>query len=221
MAGEQRNKISHLHHYSFNLMKYISNVLGHIAIVLTLAFGLQGCGTPIFLTKTYDQSYQVQSSDLDVMWLGVGKLWGSDERLIETMRFNGINARIIPDSRYRGESLSDYLTRIQGTSPILVFTLEIMSFRGSSISNTVQAKLYPTGKQVPVWISSISLQAKGSSDIISLAVLNELAHLKLLKVNRQPAETADGKRSYYDCHPLPILKPGQSVPNFRCDQILK
>lgn len=199
-------------------MNNFSKFLTRFAITLMLAFGLQGCET--IQTQKYDQSYQIQSSTLDVMSVGVGPRWASNERLIETLRFNGIEARVIPHNQTKGESFSDFVARIQGTSPILAFAFKSTTFRGPDVSSVIEARLYPAGKQVPAWEAVISIDSRSSNDDIILRSIDELGRLRLLNVNQQPAQTPDGKRSYSKCRA--VLHPVTSVPMPPvCTQILK
>lgn len=155
------------------------------------------------------------------MSLGAGgQHWASDERLIETLRFNGIEARIIPYNQAKEESFSDFVARIQGPSPILIFAHKSTIFRSSGVSPEIEVRLYSAGKNSHVWEAVISLEPNSSNDVVLLRAIDELGRLHLLKVNQHPAQTPDGQRSYSNCRAVINLKTGFPTSNV-CTQILK
>ena len=176
------------------------------ALIFSGVFVLAGCGTPNFVTKERDESYQEKLKTLEVVLIpgffnnqkeinSIGWYEQVGARIQQNFHHNGLQGlvRIQKD----GSNVEAILLSKSVSRPVLILVTETAFVQNGQVSGvTIRARLYANGRSKPVWEGLTSVAPFQAGDDLSLKILNDLSNLKLIDINRMPAQTVDGKKSY-------------------------
>ena len=176
------------------------------ALIFSGVFVLAGCGTPNFVTKERDESYQEKLKTLEVVLIpgffnnqkeinSIGWYEQVGARIQQNFHHNGLQGlvRIQKD----GSNVEAILLSKSVSRPVLILVTETAFVQNRQVSGvTIRARLYANGRSKPVWEGLTSVAPFQAGDDLSLKILNDLSNLKLIDINRMPAQTVDGKKSY-------------------------
>ena len=133
------------------------------------------------------KNYLTQSHVEDINWY---KEIGA--KIEENFQHNGINI-----SYKVLNNISNALKKRSKNTPALIiypYTV-LIQHRTNSVSLGVRASLYAPNRKRPIWVAVTGISPYRAADELSLKILNELSKLKLISLNKQKAETVDGKKS--------------------------
>lgn len=176
------------------------------ALIFSGVFVLAGCGTPNFVTKERDESYQEKLKTLEVVLIpgffnnqkeinSIGWYEQVGARIQQNFHHNGLQGlvRIQKD----GSNVEAILLSKSVSRPVLILVTETAFVQNGQVSGvTIRARLYANGRSKPVWEGLTSVAPFQAGDDLSLKILNDLSNLKLIDINRMPAQTVGGKKSY-------------------------
>ena len=176
------------------------------ALIFSGVFVLAGCGTPNFVTKERDESYQEKLKTLEVVLIpgffnnqkeinSIGWYEQVGARIQQNFHHNGLQGlvRIQKD----GSNVEAILLSKSVSRPVLILVTETAIVQNGQVSGvTIRARLYANGRSKPVWEGLTSVAPFQAGDDLSLKILNDLSNLKLIDINRMPAQTVGGKKSY-------------------------
>ena len=175
-------------------------------LVLGSVLNLAGCGTPSFLTKERDETYQGKLTTLDVL-LVPGNFPNQGE-ISSLDWYKKVGLRMDQNFRHNGVAISTQV--VQPTSlpiassliksavnPTLILVADKAFVQNRIVLGlNIQASLLIPNRSKSIWEGSTSVAPFQAADDMSLKILNELANLKLVTLTQTPARTIDGKKSY-------------------------
>lgn len=183
--------------------RYISAIK---ALIVFGVFVIAGCGTPNFVTKERDESYQEKLKTLEMVLIPGSFTFPSEinsmdwyekvgVRMQQNFRHNGLTVAIKIGTG--ASSASSFLLSRSVSTPLLILTPETALIQNRQVTGiTIRARLYANGKSKPVWEGLTTVATFQAGDELSLKILNDLSNLKLVDLSHIPAQTVDGKKSY-------------------------
>lgn len=182
--------------------------------LLIFFVNLSGCSAPRFTTIQHDDSYTntpLNNFDVVLFKSDIPQLsaYLKNSRYDEEEWYKGIAVGMTQNFKHNGVSISHTISeggiksillslnkRSINTPTMYVFIPSIaMSTRRSSVTLVMQASLFVPDRAKSIWSAKATVSPYRAADELSLKMLNELAELKIIKINKDQAETVEGLKN--------------------------
>lgn len=186
-----------------------------LKIFLLISFvSLASCSVPKFTTIRHDSSHfsgPINNFDVFLYKSNIPQLstYLKYAKFDEDKWYRGIAEGMKRNFKHNGQELSYKIINSQPSKPLSFIqsrpiytpTLHLyipkvaIRYGNYNVGLLVRASLYVPNRKKPVWVADASIAPYRASDEIPLKVLNELSRLKLIKLNKETAETSEGKKN--------------------------